>query len=72
MLYRQAGNGPPLGNLVTPADRIVLLTAARGHRERLAKLRRLDHLRPLQLYRVRPCRRQPAAAARPGRGRARR
>lgn len=42
VLYRQAGNGPRLGNLVTLADRAVLLTAARGHRERLAKLRRLD------------------------------
>ncbi|MFE0922904.1 DUF6185 family protein [Streptomyces nigra] len=42
VLYRQAGNGPPLGNLVTPADHSVLLTAARWHRERLAKLRRLD------------------------------
>ncbi|MGW3943644.1 DUF6185 family protein [Streptomyces phaeochromogenes] len=43
VLNRQTGSGPRLGNLVAPADRAVLLTAARGHRERLAKLRRLDH-----------------------------
>ncbi|MEU3103926.1 DUF6185 family protein [Streptomyces griseoflavus] len=42
VLHRRTGNGPRLGQLVTPEDRDALLTAARGHRERLAKLRRLD------------------------------
>ncbi|WP_308402972.1 DUF6185 family protein [Streptomyces sp. Tu102] len=43
VLHQRAGTGPQLGDLVTPADRTALLLAARGHRERLARLRRLDH-----------------------------
>ncbi|WP_229870649.1 DUF6185 family protein [Streptomyces phaeofaciens] len=44
VLHRRVGvGGPRLGDLVTPADRAVLLTAARTHRENLAKLRRLEH-----------------------------
>lgn len=43
VLYREVSDGRRLGDLLTVADRPQLLDAARGHREKLAKLRRLDH-----------------------------
>ncbi|MFI8292755.1 DUF6185 family protein [Streptomyces sp. NPDC085614] len=42
VLRRRNGSAPRIGDLLAPADRTGLLEAARGHRARLAKLRRLD------------------------------